>query len=99
MAGLMLPTFFTTGGTYFRTHLTDHARELASARDGSARQTTNLGAIDIQRNAARHHFHILFLQTGGCTMIAGVGASMAGFDTGFKLLWDHDFFSFHDCVG
>jgi hypothetical protein len=90
VAHLMFRAFFAACVAHFRTYLTDSASELASTRHVGGAQATDLGAIHIQCDAACQHFHILLLQASACTIVAGVGACIACFDAGIKLLMCHD---------
>jgi len=59
----------------------------AAARHEADRQTANLGAIDVQGNAARHHFYVVFLQARCSTTVAGSGTFVAGVNTRLKVLF------------
>jgi hypothetical protein len=73
-----------------RAGLADGAGGLAPAAHHSRRQPAQLGTVHIERNAARHHLHVLLLQAGGEARVTGGGAVVTGFDTRLKLLLLHD---------
>lgn len=75
----------------FCASLADRTGKLATARHIARSHAANLGAVHIQRNAARHCLRIRFLQTGGCAMVAGICAGIAGFNAGGKLFMGHDY--------
>jgi len=57
----------------------------AVAGHGCRRKGAGLGAIDVQRNAVHHHFHVVFLQAGGGAVVAFCGAVVAGLQAIGKL--------------
>ena len=83
--------FVAASVTQLCASLADRTGKFAAARHIAGRHAANLGAVHIQRNAARHRLRIGFLQTGGCAMVAGICARIAGFDTGCKLFMGHDY--------
>ena len=78
----MFFAFGATGVANLGTGVAQHCGEFAAARHCAGRQPAEGGAVDIERNAARHHFHVLFLQAGTRTNVAGIGAFIARVDTG-----------------
>ena len=67
--------------------------ELAVPGHEAGGHPTNPCAVDIQRDAARHHLDVVFLQAGGGAMVACVCAGVAGIHAGSILLMSHDEFS------
>ncbi|WP_329802493.1 MULTISPECIES: hypothetical protein [Herbaspirillum] len=63
--------------------------ELAAARHQSSRSSTNVGTVGIGGNAPGHHLDILFLQTGGGTLVASCRTRVTGLDTGAKFFTGH----------
>ena len=64
-------------------------RTLAGASHGRSSGLADLGAVNIQRDAARHHLDVLLPQALRCAVIAGLGACVAGLDAVGKLLVGH----------
>jgi hypothetical protein len=62
---------------------------LAAARHECGRKAADCCAVDIELDAPRHHFHLVFAQTRGGTLIAGVGAFVARLDTGAEFFNGH----------
>lgn len=53
---------------------------------------TDCGTFHVKLNAARHHFHVVFLRARGGAMVADGRAIQAGFNTGFVgVIAGHDF--------
>lgn len=91
-----LRTFLTVSGFVFRAFvaaclanlrakLANRFGEFAAASHVSRCHAANLCAIHIERDAARHHFYIVFLQAGGGAVIAGRCACITGIDAGSVL--------------
>ena len=62
---------------------------LASTCHHRRRKCADIGAVHIQRNAARHHLDVGLLQTRGDAVVAGGSASVAGVDAGLVFLVGH----------
>jgi len=67
--------------------------ELAAARHAGSGKPADLGAVHIQRNAARHHLDIVFGEACSRTVIAGPGACIAGIDAVLESFVSHGFSS------
>jgi hypothetical protein len=65
-------------------------REFAPTRHIRGGNAANLRAIHIHRNAARHHFDVLFGEACSSAMIACGSACVAGIDACLKVLVSHD---------
>jgi hypothetical protein len=90
MLHLMFRAFISTGVADFSASLAKNAGEFTASRHVTGSQAADLRAVHVQGNAARHRLDISLLQAGGCTIVAGVRAVIASFDTGFVLLLGHD---------
>ncbi|WP_435531621.1 hypothetical protein [Ramlibacter aurantiacus] len=63
-------------------------RVFARATHHGSGELANLRAVDVKRDAARHHPHILLLQAGGRTVVARFRAVIAGsYTAGEVLVW------------
>jgi hypothetical protein len=89
MVHRMLAAFFGAGGAHIGTQAAQLLCEVAAACHEGGGRTSDLGAIHVVGDAARHHFHVLFLQAGGGAMVACGGAGVTGFDTDFQLVGLH----------
>lgn len=89
MSHLMLCTFIATGLANQRANLAQILGEWTAPRHEARRQAAKGGAIHIQCNALRHHFHIVFDQAGCGAMIASVCAFVASIDTGLVQFVSH----------
>src|SRR4051812_8164360 len=58
----------------------DGGRALAAARHRRRGELAGGGAIEIERDAARHHLDVLLLQARRRAVMAGRGAGVAGVD-------------------
>ena len=65
---------------------------LASAGHGGGCKGAHFSAVDVVGNAFRHHLHVLFQQAGGCTVVTGCGAGIAGGNTRLVELMGHEIF-------
>lgn len=63
MFGFMLAAFLRTAATNFSAMLANMFCFLGPSRHESRGKTANVGAIAIEFNATRHHFHMIFMQT------------------------------------
>jgi hypothetical protein len=81
MLSFVLPAFSTALVTNLGAQDAKRNRTLAIPRHECSRQPADLRAIDIERDAPRHHFHRVFAQTRGGALIAGVRARIARLDT------------------
>jgi hypothetical protein len=85
----VLGALLSAGFAYVGTESTYRRDLLAAACQKARGQSTNVGAIHVERNASNHGGHVAVLQTLGCAIVACAGARVAGFDTGRE-------FSMHD---
>lgn len=85
----VLRAFFGARVTDVGAGLADGAGTLAAARHIGGREAADLGAVDVERYAARHRLYILFLQARRGAVVAGLSASIAGIDAGLVLLMRH----------
>lgn len=67
----------------------DSARTFAGARQVSGSQAADLGAVDVERNAARHRLHVFFSQARSGAVVAGLRTGVAGGDAGLELVMGH----------
>jgi len=74
---------------YFGTCLTDRTGELTATSHIASGHATDLGTVDIERNALCHHFYVILLQACAGASIASRGAGIAGFYAGLKLITIH----------
>jgi hypothetical protein len=77
---LMFSTFVGTGVTELGAQPADVVRKFRSARHESRSHGTDLRTIPVERDAARHDFDVVFLQTCAGTMLA-FGRPQYNFDT------------------
>ena len=54
----------------------------AATCHGGGCKVAQRGAVHVERNAARHHLHVVFLQASAGAVVAGDGAGVAGCDAG-----------------
>src|SRR5690606_9168814 len=73
-------TFGGAGATGLCADPTQLPGPLAVANHQNGAQAAQVRAVAIQLDAAGHHAHILFAQTGGGAMLAGLHAAHAGLD-------------------
>jgi len=81
----MLRTFLGTGFADGRAGFTDRGSEFAATCHVTGGQATYLRAINVDADATRHFFRILFLQTSRGAVIAGIRAGVAGGNAGLEL--------------
>lgn len=81
--------FFGACIAHFRARRTNHCREFASATHELRSRAAECRAVHVQRDAARHHLHIFFLQARARAVIAGHCTFVAGVDTGLHALVRH----------
>lgn len=89
MRHLVLGTFGSTCLAHVCAHFAKCLRELTPSRHVRRRQSANLSAVDIERNAPRQCAHIFFRQAGGCTLPTCDRAVIASVDATLKLLMRH----------
>lgn len=89
MGHLMPAAFVAASLADIGTQLTYHACHLASPGHVTGSHSANGCTIDVKGDASRHGFHILLLQAGCGTVIAGARAVITGFDTRFELSMCH----------
>jgi len=70
-------------------YLSDLLGERAATRRESGRHAADGRAVDIERDAMRHHVDVVLLQTGCCAMIAGVSAGIASGHAGLVYFMRH----------
>ena len=76
---------------YFGTRLTDRTGQLTATSHIASSHATDLGTVNVERNALCHHFYVILLQTCTGAGIASRGAGIAGFYAGLKLITIHHF--------
>ena len=86
---LMLGAFVAADLADFRANPAGLLGELAAPRHITGGEPTDGGTVNVEPDAARHHLDIVFLQASGGAVVAGIGASVAGFDAGRVLLMSH----------
>jgi hypothetical protein len=91
MAHLIFRALVSTFVAEFGARLADRAGDLAASCHIARSQTADLGAVDIQGDAACHHFWVRLLQAGYRAVVARVRTDVAGVDTRLKQLISHDF--------
>lgn len=94
----LLAMFHVVLGAFVATRLADVGaqaadglRMFAATSNRRGRQLADRGAVHVERDAARHHFHVLLLQAGCGAMVARDGARVARFDAREVLLVGHRF--------
>jgi len=70
MLVVMLPAFLCAGIADLSADCADPSRELTSTGHQPYGQRTEVGAIAVELDATRHHFHVLLVQAFGCAMLA-----------------------------
>ena len=83
---LVLGAFVAACLAYLSANLAKRFRKLAAPRHIARSQSADLGTVHVERNAARHHLDVIFLQAGRRAHIAGVGAGITSFNTRLILL-------------
>jgi|TARA_R110002095_G_scaffold209222_4_gene195604 hypothetical protein len=76
---LVLATFFSTVATGLRTDAANLLGELAVTGHERGGECTQVGAVSVKLDAAGHHFHVVFAQTGcsaGFTSDGAVGTRL-----------------------
>ena len=76
----MLAAFLAAGVTEVGAQAAEGRGHLAVARYEAGGHPAQLGAIDIERDTARHHLRGIFVQAGAGTAVAGIGAGVARVD-------------------
>jgi hypothetical protein len=87
-------TFMRTGFTNISTRATQQRGMCSSNRQKRRRRSTNRRAFTVQFDTLNHHFHIIFLQTGSCTLFTHDGAGNASVNTYLKTFVVHKFGGF-----
>jgi len=80
MLRLVLAAFFATHVADVRARRAEHAGGLAVPCHHAGGETADLGAVDVQRDAAGHLSYVLLLQTGGRAYVARVSTVVARFN-------------------
>jgi len=83
---LMLGALVTACLAHLGTKLAKRSCEITTPGHEGSSETADLGAIHVERNAARHHFDVVFMQAGRRAHVACVGTGVASFDTRLILL-------------
>jgi hypothetical protein len=73
----------------FRTEPADARRELRTPRHLTHGERADVGTAPVEFNASRHHFHVVFVQTGGSAVFTGLHTLMAGLDAVFVFFVRH----------
>jgi len=89
MLHIVLCAFFTAGLAHVGTYTAYRRYEVAVAGHVRRCQATDLRAIHIELDAARHHFRIVLRKTGDRTMIASIRTVVTGFNAFSELLMSH----------
>lgn len=89
MRMLVLRALLAAGLADLCTELADLPGEFTASRHVGSGHPADGGAIDIERDAPRHHLDVVFLQASGRAVIAGVGAIVAGTDAACELFLSH----------
>ena len=85
----MLSTFVGAGLADVGAQGAELGRELTAARHEARRQAADLGAVDVGRNAARHHLDIVFAKAGSGALVTGERTRIAGVDTFLEIFVGH----------
>lgn len=80
MFNVVLAAFFAADMAGFGAKPANLRRELRVGAHEQGRRAAKCGAITVQFDTARHHFHVVFAQAGTGAMRAFVGAVVTGFD-------------------
>lgn len=91
MCHLVAFALFAAGVAYVGAGLADHAGHFAAARHIAGRHPADVGAVDIECNAARHRLGVGFLQAGSRAVVACNGTGITAVDAGLILFMSHDF--------
>jgi hypothetical protein len=83
--GALLPALFTD----FRAGRANSSGRLARPAHYRRGQCADFGAVNVHRDAARHHLDVVFLQARGGAMIASFCTVIASFDAACKSLMRH----------
>jgi len=86
---LVLTAFLGAGRADVGAQGAELGRELTAARHEARRQAADLGAVDVRRNAARHHLDIVFAKTGSGALVTGQRARIAGVYTFLEIFVGH----------
>jgi hypothetical protein len=89
MLHVVPPAFLATGAANLGANAANIGGELRTRGHQHRRRPTNNGTVAIQRDAPRHHLHVLFAQALGGAMRAFVGAVVAGFNAIYEFLVRH----------
>jgi hypothetical protein len=89
MFHIVFSAFFTTVPTNLRTETTGFLREVGTSGHEQGSGATDGSAIAIKRDAAYHHFNVLFLQAGAGAVGAFGGAFVTGFNASLIFLVWH----------
>ena len=89
MVRLVLGAFVAAKLANIRAELADLLGAFAAARHVCGGEPADRGAVDIERDAARHHLHVGLLKTSRGAVVAGIGARVACVDAGLELLVCH----------
>jgi hypothetical protein len=81
MLGIVLAALPGAGRADLGALAAQRLRKRARACHEAGREAADLGAVHVQRNAARHHLDILLAQAGARAAVAGGGAGFACVDT------------------
>ena len=89
MVRLVLGAFVAAKLANIRAELADLLGAFAAARHVRGGEPADCGAVDVERDAARHHLHVGLLKTSRGAVVAGIGAGVACVDAGLELLVCH----------
>lgn len=94
MIHVMLAAFGRATAADFGAMLANVPGFFRIARHQRSREPAEVRAIPIEFDAARHHFHIVFVQAGGCAMLAYRGTLIASLDAILIFFVGHIGYSF-----
>jgi hypothetical protein len=89
MLHLMLAALIAARLAHLGANLTERRSEPAAPCHERSSHAADVRAVHVERDTSRHHLHVVFLQAGRRTHVAGVGTGIAGIDTRLIPLW-HD---------
>lgn len=86
---LVLGALVAAGLADFGADPADLGRYVATASHETRGQPADGRTVNVERDAAGHHLHVLFLQAGRRAVVASVGAGAAGVDARLVLFVSH----------
>jgi hypothetical protein len=83
--GLVVTAFVCAGFAHRGAEGARRTVVCAAARHEGDGQAANLGAIDVERDAAGHRFGVRLLQASDGAVVTGIGTLVASFDAGLMV--------------